>query len=80
LLTGCSAPVAGTAAVGTPSADPTGRSTPGSATPDIATPDTATPGSATGEAPIPAGLETFYRQRLDWGSCAELATSEATKF
>lgn len=31
-------------------------------------------------APVPAGLEQFYSQELDWGSCATLATSEATKF
>jgi pimeloyl-ACP methyl ester carboxylesterase len=39
-------------------------------------------GSSSGAsaAPAPAGLETFYNQELDWGSCAALATTEATKF
>src|SRR6478672_9733895 len=31
-------------------------------------------------APVPAGLETFYEQELDWGSCAALATTEDNKF
>ncbi len=30
--------------------------------------------------PVPAGLERFYTQRLDWGSCADLATDELTSF
>ena len=29
---------------------------------------------------MPAGLEEFYAQELDWGSCAKLATSEDLKF
>ena len=29
-------------------------------------------------APVPAGLEEFYSQELDWGSCAKLATSDDT--
>ena len=29
---------------------------------------------------MPAGLEEFYAQELDWGSCANLATSEDLKF
>ena len=29
---------------------------------------------------MPAGLEDYYSQQLDWGSCAALATSEDTKF
>jgi pimeloyl-ACP methyl ester carboxylesterase len=31
-------------------------------------------------APVPAGLEKFYGQALDWGSCAPLATTEENKF
>jgi len=31
-------------------------------------------------APVPAGLEEFYSQELDWGSCAKLATSDDLKF
>ena len=29
--------------------------------------------------PVPAGLEKYYNRRLDWGSCADLATSDDTK-
>ncbi len=29
---------------------------------------------------VPAGLEKFYDQQLDWGSCAALATSDRNKF
>src|SRR6478672_9713082 len=31
-------------------------------------------------APVPTGLEKFYKQDLDWGSCAPLATSDENKF
>ena len=36
-------------------------------------------GRPTGDAPVPAGLEKYYDQGLDWGSCADLATSDDTK-
>ncbi|MET0967435.1 MAG: alpha/beta hydrolase [Nakamurella sp.] len=40
-----------------------------------------TTGSSGGSAtPVPAGLEEFYNQELDWGSCAALTTGEDTKF
>ncbi len=37
------------------------------------------PATSTDIGPVPAGLEAFYTQTLDWGSCADLATSEETK-
>ncbi|EHR49337.1 putative hydrolase or acyltransferase of alpha/beta superfamily [Saccharomonospora marina XMU15] len=44
-----------------------------------------TAGSPTSEptvpaGPVPAGLERFYSQRLDWGDCAPYATSETAEF
>lgn len=69
LLAACSAPVAGSAAIGSATAGAADA------------PATTRSGTgSTGDAPIPAGLETFYRQELDWGSCADLVTSEETKF
>ncbi len=38
------------------------------------------PSAADTPAAVPAGLERYYGQQLDWGSCAELATSEETTF
>lgn len=61
-LAGCSSTVAGTTVV-----DRTGA---GSTTDD---PPPAT--SAVPPAPVPAGLEEFYGQQLDWGSCRDFATS-----
>ncbi len=64
-LAACSSSVAGTATTGRPgTADAT------------ATPPT----SAGTPAAVPAGLEKFYGQQLDWGSCADLATSDENKF
>lgn len=79
LLAACSAPVAGSASIGT--ASPTRTTTSPSATtgaPTTGTPPTTTAPSR--DAPVPAGLEKFYDQQLDWGSCADLATSDDTKF
>lgn len=51
------------------------------ASPGSAASSPATGPGATGTpAAVPAGLERYYGQQLDWGSCAELATSEETKF
>jgi pimeloyl-ACP methyl ester carboxylesterase len=74
LLAACSAPVAGSASIGT-TAGPARSSTTSSesGTP----PATSSPAADT---PIPAGLEEFYQQQLDWGSCADLVTSDDTKF
>ncbi len=71
-LAACSSSVAGTAT--------TGRAVTGAAT--AAPPSSGAPTSTTGGTPaaVPAGLETFYGQQLDWGSCADLATSEDTSF
>ena len=85
-LAACSAPVAGTPAPGgaaastrTPgSSGPTGITTP-SNPPSGGTAGGSAAGGPTGDAPVPAGLETFYGQQLDWGSCADLATSDDTK-
>jgi pimeloyl-ACP methyl ester carboxylesterase len=74
VLAACSASVAGTADIGTSAIATPGSSAPasGSATASSSGPDDI--------GPIPAGLESFYRQTLDWGSCAHLATSDETKF
>lgn len=72
-LAACSTSVAGTASLGT-GAPAAGTSASGSA------PSGPTAGSATGTAAVPAGLERFYEQDLDWGSCASLAVSDETKF
>lgn len=67
ILTACSSAVPGSAVVaGGPGAA-------GSATARVS----QTPVSP---APIPAGLERFYGQRLDWGSCADHVTSDDTKY
>jgi len=51
----------------------------GSAVTGVAVP--SGPTSAGGSpAPVQAGLETFYDQDLDWGSCADLATTDDKKF
>lgn len=63
-VTACSSTVAGRPVVGS-SAD--GGSA-GSGTPTPAT-------SAVSPAPVPAGLERFYGQQLDWGACTDFATS-----
>ena len=77
LLAACSGPVAGSASIGTTPAGTT------STTPTTGQVPTGTPPATTartGDAPIPAGLESFYGQQLDWGSCADLVTSESTRF
>lgn len=80
LLTACSTTVPGSPAVidgapssATPTSDAAGGITrpPGSTAPDT--------GSDT-PAAVPSGLEDYYSQQLDWGSCADLATTEDTKF
>ena len=47
-------------------------------------PGSTTPGSSAAgndsPAAVPEGLEEYYSQELDWGSCADLATSDDTKF
>jgi len=55
---------------------------PGAALPVVGAPEsTGTGTDAQGSpAPVPAGLGEYYRQELDWVSCAPLATSEETKF
>ncbi len=75
-LAACSTSVAGTASLGTgvPTAG-TSASASGSAPAGSGAPSTAT-----GTAVVPAGLEKFYGQDLDWGSCASLAVSDETKF
>lgn len=75
LLAACSTAVAGSPSIGV-ATGPAGATT-GPAT--TAGPSVTEPSSA-GDAPVPAGLESFYGQQLDWGSCADLATSEETKF
>lgn len=67
LLAACSAPVAGDATIVT-----TGTAAGG--------PTASTAAGPTGDAPVPAGLEKFYGQQLDWGSCADLATSKDNQF
>lgn len=78
VLAACSGTVGGSASMGT--AGPT-AGTPG---PVTTTPATETTTGATGDVgdigPIPAGLEAFYGQMLDWESCADLVTSDETKF
>lgn len=78
LLAACSAPVGGSASIVSTTTGPARSST------STATAPPGTGGSATtpaaGDAPIPAGLEKFYGQQLDWGSCAELVTSDENKF
>jgi pimeloyl-ACP methyl ester carboxylesterase len=74
VLAACSASVAGTANIGTPAIATPGSSASASGSATASSPGTDDIG------PIPAGLGTFYRQRLDWGSCAELATSDENKF
>ncbi len=67
ILAGCSSSVAGTATTaGTGTVAPSGVS--------------PSPTAAGTPAAVPAGLEKFYDQQLDWGSCADLATSEETNF
>lgn len=66
-VTGCSSSVAGTA---------TTVGTAGSAASSASTPPT----SSVPPAAVPAGLEKFYDQQLNWGSCADLATSEENSF
>ncbi|MGS0687299.1 alpha/beta hydrolase [Nakamurella sp. GG22] len=72
LLVGCSSSVSGTAVT----AGPAGPTTGGPA----ASGSAQGPSAADTPAAVPAGLERYYGQQLDWGSCAELATSEETKF
>jgi pimeloyl-ACP methyl ester carboxylesterase len=91
VLVACSANVAGTPTTGSSSASTRGPAGSGSASAGstgITTPATppsgsAAPGNAggapTGDAPVPAGLEKYYGQGLNWGSCAGLATSDDTK-
>jgi len=71
-LTACTSTVPGAAVPVIGGAGPTGdgniSTAPGSA---------GAPGSP---AAVPAGLEEYYSQKLDWGSCAPLATSEENKF
>ncbi len=94
-LTACSASVAGSGVAatgatrpssGTPSSSGSGPS----ATTSTTSSTSATTGSAAGGSPtaagsagssaaVPAGLEKFYSAKLDWASCAALATSEETK-
>ncbi len=64
-LAACSSSVAGMAITGRPATAGT---------------TAAPPTSAGTPAAVPAGLEKFYGQQLDWGSCADLATSEDTSF
>jgi pimeloyl-ACP methyl ester carboxylesterase len=40
----------------------------------------ATTPTSTEIGPVPAGLQAFYGQQLDWGSCADLAVNDDTKF
>lgn len=65
-LTACSSSVAGSASIVSADAG--------------TTPATAAPPSATDIGPVPAVLEPFYQQQLDWGSCADLATAPDTQF
>ena len=67
-LAACSGSVPGTGLV----AGTTGASGGTSGVPSASAP--ASP------AAVPAGLEKFYSQELDWGSCAKLATSDDNKF
>jgi pimeloyl-ACP methyl ester carboxylesterase len=77
LLAACSAPVAGSPSIGTSTGPARSSTSPPTAQSGTGTPPSGT--SAAGVAPVPAGLESFYRQQLDWGSCADLATSDDTK-
>jgi pimeloyl-ACP methyl ester carboxylesterase len=80
LLTACSTAVPGSPAVvdGAPSsATPTSDGAGGITRP----PGSTAPGTGTDSpAAVPDGLEDFYSQQLDWGSCADLATTEDTDF
>lgn len=67
LLASCSGPVAGTANIGT-------------TVPAVAKPGSTSPSGPVDVGAAPAGLAEYYEQEMDWGSCAELATSEETKF
>lgn len=89
VLVACSAPVAGTPTPGgaAPSTRTPGSTSASAGATGITTPSGGAGGSAggsaaggpTGDAPVPAGLEKYYDQQLDWGSCADLATSDDTK-
>ena len=78
LLAACSSSVGGNAAIGTTTIDTSRASTAATTAPSASGAGSATAGP-TGNAPVPAGLEKFYDQQLDWGSCADLATSDDTK-
>ena len=69
LLVGCSSSVNGTAVTAGPAGSAAGSSSAAQG-----------PSAAGTPAAVPAGLERYYGQQIDWGSCAALATSEETKF
>ena len=68
-LAACSSTVAGS-----------GVTASGTTAPPSGTAASAAPSAAASPAAVPAGLEKFYGQRLNWGSCAKFATSADTKF
>ena len=37
----------------------------------------ATPATASASAPVPAGLESFYTQKVSWYTCAKKGTDQA---
>ncbi|SDP22763.1 alpha/beta hydrolase fold [Nakamurella panacisegetis] len=83
LLAACATNIAGSATIGKASA--VSGSTSGSVPTGPITQPSSTPGTSSSTSPsatstgsagvVPAGLEKFYGQQLDWGSCASYATS-----